>query len=204
MKAIFKTVIDISYHRLVNLNPGAEPIVLLLVCKLWNKIALSLPALWNNLSARPRSLSDIRLMTAWLKRSRQAPLQLYFNAASNAEIADVGPNVLLHHRSHWQRVEIDWSQQNTQAPILVSSFDKRPATHLVMFSLSTAFRQGFENEDSHVATQLGKLLNSSPNLRDFHWAAQQHPYDGESLGLSGITFNQLRTLHLTCMLSFLE
>lgn len=185
---------------LVTMDRMAAPLVLLLVCKYWKNTALSVPKLWASLSARPESMRDNRLMAAWLKRSGRAPLRLNFEAVDN-KIADVGLDIVLRHRSHWQHITIDWSKRMQEAPILVSSFNMPPTLVLETFKFLTDFEIDYQDEDNNVAVQLGTLLKSSTSLRSFHWEAQRHLYTAASMRLSGVAFNQLRMLHLRCLTS---
>lgn len=187
---------------LVAMDRMAAPLVLLHVCKHWKDTALSTPTLWASLSVMPEDVQDTRLMATWLKRSARAPLRLNFEAI-DSKIADVGLDVVLRHRSHWQHVTIDWSGRMELAPML-SSFNMPPTLRLETFKLITNFDIYYENEDVGVAAQLGILLKSSRSLRSFHWETQRQIYTDPSISLPGVAFNQLRRLHLGGLISLYD
>ncbi|KAF7982328.1 hypothetical protein HWV62_29030 [Athelia sp. TMB] len=153
--------------------------------------------------AGPVTIWDAELMATWLQRSGRSPLDLHFTAYDN-EIADVGLDIVLRHKSHWGDITIDWSNRSTSAPRLVSPFITAPTPLLWKFELLTNFDVDCAEEDSGVATQLTTLLESSPKLLSLCWYAQQYHHDGESVRLQGLALKHLRLLDLTCMISILE
>ncbi|KAF7969404.1 hypothetical protein HWV62_27395 [Athelia sp. TMB] len=178
-------------------------IVLLLVCKYWKNILLTTTSLWASVMASPVTIGDAELMATWLQRSGRSPLDLHFTAHDN-DIADVGLDIILRHKSHWGDITIDWSNRSTLAPRLVSPFITAPTPLLWKFELLTNFDVDCAEEDSGVANQLATLLGSSPKLLSLCWYAQQYYHDGKPVRLQGLTLKHLRLLHLTCMISILE
>lgn len=82
-----EAIADIFLHTLRAQNPGfpsinAAPLVFLLVCRRWNRIALSIPLLWTDvvLDEAPDGVRDIereeKALMIWLHRSGRRPMSL--------------------------------------------------------------------------------------------------------------------------------
>ncbi|KAJ3495233.1 hypothetical protein NLJ89_g10659 [Agrocybe chaxingu] len=119
----------------LNRKPFVDPSILVMVCHLWRRVALFLPALWSTIRISSPNLVHMRRLRRWLDNSRGQPLYLFLHdrGDSNAMTATI-LNLFLEHREWWRVVDFSAElRDGLSSPIYipVAAFTRRlsPASY---------------------------------------------------------------------------
>ncbi|KAJ7149634.1 hypothetical protein C8R46DRAFT_1125655 [Mycena filopes] len=93
-----------------SLGGRASPIYLGHICQRWRDIALSTPSLWSTMDIAMRHYKAyLRLLDAWLTRSRDCPLSITLTDMFNGR-AWITPHIMeaiLAQQARWETIEFD-------------------------------------------------------------------------------------------------
>lgn len=149
------------------------PLLLCQICRVFRKIAISMPTLWSSITALVSSSADARtlcrpkpeLVDLWLCRSSACPLSISYIAMGTqydgviiqeTKIFDI----FMRHSSHWRQVYFLWNKGTTPLTLIINapllecaricshspsiSFSSTPNLRQVEFESSSSTIHGFQ------------------------------------------------------------
>lgn len=134
----------------------ATQVLLLLVCKKWRDIVLSLPALWSTFFfsiAKTYKAEDVAKFGRWLARSQPGTLDLnlyldrhyYLSSSEAAQFTDVVLDTVAHHLQRCVRIHLSFSPRLISKLLFSQGNMFQRLRRLSLYSMS-----GFPSEPLHI------------------------------------------------------
>ncbi|KAF6749888.1 hypothetical protein DFP72DRAFT_911976 [Ephemerocybe angulata] len=186
----------------ISLCPGAtvSPVDLTWICRRWRTIAESQSTLWSRVYIDIPRDKDILLLTQWLARSRNTPLDLSVVIKKNRKSAARKTVELVMQQSHRWRT-IFFNLHNSIENVATSSFTKLPVL------LEDSKIDLYEWSATSTINFCEKLY-SAPNLRKVRWGYEVSGYwslyGGSAWTVHSLMFLSLKTAKADQLLPFLS